>query len=184
MSVKNTEIVERLKEIRELMEISVKNIAAEIGITVDEYLRYEDGEEDVPVSLLYDVCKILNISMSELLTGDKPKLSVYSITRRDREISVDRNVHYKYKDLNSDFVGRRIEPLLVTLDPRNNDSTRHTNSHTGHEFHYCLEGSFKITIGTHEAVINEGDSIYFDSQYPHGMIALDDKPVKILVIVI
>jgi hypothetical protein len=32
-------------------------------------------------------------------------------------------------------------------------------------------------------VLNEGDSIFFDSSYQHVMEALNDKPVKLLALV-
>jgi len=41
----------------------------------------------------------------------------------------------------------------------------------------------KITINENEVILNEGDSIFFDSTYDHVMEALNDRPVKILAVV-
>ena len=46
-----------------------------------------------------------------------------------------------------------------------------------------LEGSLKITIHDNDVVLNVGDSIFFDSSYDHFMEALNDKPVKLLAVV-
>ena len=46
-----------------------------------------------------------------------------------------------------------------------------------------LEGSLKVTIHDNEVVLNEGDSIFFDSMYEHVMEALNDMPVKLLAVV-
>ena len=52
------------------------------------------------------------------------------------------------------------------------------------EYNYVLEGSLKIYIHNNEIVLNEGDSIFFDSTHRHAMIALNDKPAKFLAVII
>ncbi|MCX7615657.1 MAG: cupin domain-containing protein [Clostridiales bacterium] len=182
MSVANREIAERLRAIRELSEISAEEIAKKIGMDATDYKKYESGEADIPVSILYDITNLLKVSMTELLTGGSAKLHTYSLVRKDRGIAVDRKKEYLYQNLAYSFSGRKIEPLLVTVPVSAEDEP--LNNHPGHEFHYCLEGSYKIQIDKHILTINEGDSLYFDSHFPHGMNAVGDKPAKILVIVI
>ena len=72
----------------------------------------------------------------------------------------------------------------MTVDPKTGDEKVVFNSHPGQEFNYMIEGKLKILIDDHELILNEGDSLYFDSTLKHAMIALDDKPAKILAIVI
>ncbi len=69
----------------------------------------------------------------------------------------------------------------MTIDPRKGSPSSY--SHPGQEFEYVLEGSLKITINKNEVVLNEGDSIFFDSSYDHYMEALNDMPVKLLAVV-
>jgi quercetin dioxygenase-like cupin family protein len=42
----------------------------------------------------------------------------------------------------------------------------------------------KIIIDGHEIILNEGDSIYYDSVYTHAMKALNNKTVKMLAVVL
>ena len=184
MAVQYTEIAERLRAIRELSDTSPADLSAHLGISESEYLSYESGENDIPVSVLYEVCSFLNISMTELLTGDKDKLHIYSVVREGKGIDVERTKGYKYRSLASGFASRKIEPLLVTLEPEDKDKPLMLNSHLGQEYHYCLDGSFILYIDKYEVKVNKGDSVYFDSKYKHAMRAAGDKQVKILVIVI
>ena len=115
MSVANREIAERLRAIRELSEISAEELASKIGMDASKYKKYESGEADIPVSILYDVTNLLEVSMTELLTGGSAKLHMYSLVRKDRGIAVDRNKEYIYQNLAYSFAGRKIEPLLVTI---------------------------------------------------------------------
>lgn len=184
MSVKNIEIAERMKAIRELSEVTPEDLAGRVGMAPDEYLAYEKGEKDIPVSLLYDVCNELKITMTELLTGDTPKLHNFSVVRKSRGLAVDRNDAYIYQNLAFPFADRKVEPLLVTVPAAKRKDDYHYNAHNGQEYHYCLEGRYKISIDGKEILMGEGDSLYFDSGYPHAMKAADENDAKILVIVI
>lgn len=59
----------------------------------------------------------------------------------------------------------------------------HYNTHAGQEFNLVLEGRMQLCIGGKELILNQGDSIYFDSTLPHGMKALDQRIVKFLAII-
>ena len=58
------------------------------------------------------------------------------------------------------------------------------NNQTGHEMDVGLQGSIKCKIGEKEIILEEGDSIYFDSVYPHGIQANTDEPARFLAIVL
>ena len=52
------------------------------------------------------------------------------------------------------------------------------------EFNYILEGTMNLEIAGNDIILNEGDSVYFDSSKPHGMKALNGKKVKFLAVII
>jgi quercetin dioxygenase-like cupin family protein/DNA-binding Xre family transcriptional regulator len=183
MAIRNSEIAERLKGIRLLSEVSVTEMASKINITEAEYLAMEQGDAHIPVSILLDACSILGISMTELLTGEPAKLHTYSFVKKGRGLSVERSKAYKYENLAFTFANRKVEPLMVTVEP-NDSSEIPVNSHQGQEFHYCIEGTFLLKINNYEVIVEEGDSVYFDSNHPHGMKALNGKCAKILVVTI
>jgi quercetin dioxygenase-like cupin family protein len=64
------------------------------------------------------------------------------------------------------------------------DEDFYQNIHAGQEFNMILEGSMLLNINGKNLTLNEGDSIYFDSSLPHGMKALNDRPVKFLTVVL
>jgi uncharacterized cupin superfamily protein len=47
-----------------------------------------------------------------------------------------------------------------------------------------MEGSLMIIVDGHEIVLNEGDSIYFDSAYQHAMKAMNNQSAKFLALII
>ncbi|NLP30141.1 MAG: helix-turn-helix transcriptional regulator [Clostridiales bacterium] len=177
-------IADRIKELREISGISTESMAKELNVPVELYLEYESGKIDIPVGFLYDMAKKFNVELTAILTGDEPKLHNFALVRNGKGVVVERTKQYHYLSLAHNFINKKGEPFLVTVDPKTGDEKVVFNSHPGQEFNYMIEGKLKILIDDHELILNEGDSLYFDSTLKHAMIALDDKPAKILAIVI
>ncbi|ADE36526.1 helix-turn-helix domain-containing protein [Methanohalophilus mahii] len=182
MQEKIKEISSRVKELRGLSGISTEEIASNLDISLEEYNKYESGELDIPASILFEIAQLLKVDMTVLLTGEDPRMHIFTITRKDEGVSVERRKQYQYEGLAPNFIHKKAEPFVVTVEPQSNqDST--PNSHPGQEFDYVLEGSLKVTIHNNEIILNEGDSIYFDSNYNHSMQAVGDKTAKFLAII-
>ena len=176
------DIAQRLREIRDLSDVTVEELCEKLTIPVEKYLEIESGNVDIPISVLCEAAEYYGLSVTELLTGEQAKLNLYSLVCKDKGIGVERTKDYNYKNLAYDIASRKVEPLLVTIGKKEK-SELHMNAHKGHEFHYCLEGSFTFYIDKYEVEVREGDSLYFDSEHPHAMSSVGDQ-AKILVIVI
>jgi mannose-6-phosphate isomerase-like protein (cupin superfamily) len=176
------QIAERLKGLRESLDLSPAEMAERCERPVDEIEQYESGNRDIPMSFLFDVGQRFNVDTSTLISGQEPRMSSYFLTRYGRGTSVERTKVYKYQALASGYKHPQAEPFEVTVAP--NDNPVYLNSHKGEEFNYLLEGRLQLHINGKELILNPGDCIYFDSSYPHGMKALDDKPVKFLAIIL
>ena len=177
-------IADRIKGLRDIYKISASDMAKELNISLETFQDYESGTKDIPVSILYQLAHRFNLELSSLLTGEEPRLHTYSLTRKDRGLSVERRKEYKYQNLAQNFIHKKAEPFLVTVEPEAVETPISFNSHVGQEFDYVLEGKLKIVLGTHEIILNEGDSLFYNSGVEHGMKALDGKPVKFLAVIL
>jgi len=173
----------RIKELREIAGVSLETLAHEFSIPRETYLEFESGEVDIPVSFLFKIAHRFSVEFTDLLTGESPRLHIYSLVRSGKGISIERRQQYKYQHLAYNFMHRKAEPFLVTVEPDSPDSTANFSSHAGQEFNYVLEGRVKIVIDNHELILNPGDSLYFDSSHRHGMEALDNRPARFLAII-
>ncbi len=97
---------------------------------------------------------------------------------------MERRKQYQYENLAEKFIHKKAETFVVTVEPRKDGTKPSTNSHPGQEFDYVIQGAMKFYIHDNEIILNEGDSIFFDSQYHHAMEALNDKPAKFLAVVL
>lgn len=183
MSEQIKQIAARIKELREISGISIGALAKEFNIPEKTYEEYESGNVDIPVSFLYEIANKFNVELTAILTGEGPRLHTYALVRKDKGVGVDRRKEYKYQSLAHNFINKKAEPFLVKVEPDPQDSPIHFNSHPGQEFNYVLEGTLKIIIDGRELILNEGDSIYFDSGKNHGMKALNGKHAKFLAVI-
>ncbi|GHU08842.1 XRE family transcriptional regulator [Spirochaetia bacterium] len=163
------EIPGRIKELREVMEISVMDMAQDIGIPYGTYNQYESGALDISISTLYKIAARLGVDATVLLTGEDPRMDTASVCRAGKGVQIERYPGYEFSSLAYNFKGRTIEPLLVYLDPKKETAAPVT--HSGQEFNYVVEGVVKVTVGGREYILNTGDSIYFDAGLPHGQSA-------------
>lgn len=183
MPEKIRNIASRIRELREIAGISPETLAHEFNISRETYLEYESGDVDIPVSFLYKVAHRFNVELTDLLTGESPKLHIYALTRNGAGISVERRKQYRYQSLAYNFIHKKAEPFLVTVDP-GGAGPAGVNSHPGQEFNYVLEGTLKVIIDGHELILETGDSLFFDASFNHGMEALNNKTARFLAIII
>jgi len=165
------EVPERLRGLREACDTTPGELAEKLGVSVETYLGYEDGSVDIPISALYKVVGVFNVDLTELLTGNTPKLSTYCVVRAGRGISVDRYPGYEYKSVAFNFLHRKMEPLIVHLEYGADDPDKKLVTHSGQEFNYVVEGDVRLTLGKKDVVLHKGDCCYFDPMIPHGQSA-------------
>ena len=81
MNTQIKQIAERIKELRDILDMSSAQVAQEVGIPEEEYMLYEKAEADIPVSVLYAVASALGVDTTVLLTGETPRMEGYTVVR-------------------------------------------------------------------------------------------------------
>lgn len=178
------QISERLRGLREVLELTAERLADDCGISLEEYQKAETGTSDISVSMLHKIAGQYDIALDVLMFGEEPKMNSYFVTRAGTGTSIERSKAYKYQSLAAGFKHREADPFIVTVEPKEESDSIHFNSHPGQEFNYILEGRMRFFINDKEMVLEEGDSVYFNSNLPHAMRALDGKSVRFLAIIL
>ena len=168
-------IAERIKDLREIVDVSKEDMAAYLEMDVKTYEEYENGEHDFPFSILYSISNRLGVDVVDIMTGEAPKLKACSVVKKGEGLHMERRKEYKYEHLAYIFKNKVMEPFLVTVDLNDKDAKDHLNSHDGQEFDYVIEGKMLLHIKGTEILLSEGDAVYYDAKNPHGMQAIDGR---------
>ena len=176
-------ITERVRVLREIAGDSIEELSKALGFDPSDYRAWESGEQDFPVGALVEIAAFFKVDLSELISGAASKLKTFCITRAGHAPEVTRRPMYGYWSLAYNFHRKKAEPFIVEASSETEDKPINLNTHPGQEFNYVLEGRLLISISGHEIELNTGDCVFYDSNEPHGMKALNGKPSRFLAIV-
>lgn len=180
------EVSDRLRASREALDLTPEYMAERTQVTVEEYISLENGERDLSLSFMNNCAEALGIELVELLTGVSPKLTKYSVVRKGEGLRIERRERFEYSHLAYMFKDKRLEPMLITapyFEDQQNQPIK-LSSHEGQEFDYILSGQLKCVVGDHVVILNEGDSLYYNSTTPHGMIAVGGEECRFIAILV
>ena len=175
------EIGQRIEGLREACDVTREEMAAELEVDLDTYIKWEETGADVPISAIYHIARYFDVEFTDILTGRAAKLNTYQVVRSGEGREVDRYPGYHYDDLAWLFAGKIMQPLEVVLDP--SDEPAKLVTHGGQEFNLVLEGTVIVEWGDEEFELHPGDSIYFNPEYPHGQRCGGDIPAKFVTII-
>ncbi len=174
LDFKIKEMAGRIRELRELEGLSVEEMANKTGVSVEDYIASESGNRDLAFAFIYRCAMVLGVDVTALIEGNTPKLNAYTVTRAGGGQKVSQAHGMTYYNLAYAFRNRIAEPLYVHSVYDESAQTRdiELTTHAGQECDLVISGQLKVQIGEHTEVLSPGDSIYFDSDTPHGMIAV------------
>ena len=175
-----TQTGKRIREIRQVLDIPVAEMAQVTGVSEAEYIAHEEGKIDSSFAFLHLCAERFGLDVSDLVSGEAPKLSFYNITRGGKGMPIKRRAELEYLHLAPKLKDRHADPLYVTAQPQDENLPIPLTTHSGHEFDYVLKGSLRIQLGDKIEVLNPGDSVLLNSSNPHGMVAAGDEPCEFL----
>ena len=171
------EIALRIREMREILGYSMQKMAVLTEVTEELYRKYESGTMDLPFTFMHKCAKVFGLEITDLLEGQSAKLSGYTVTRRGKGLVTASEDGITIQDMAPMFRKKLATPYWVTYQysPELQNLPIHTTTHAGQEFNLVIKGAMRIKVGEHEEVLREGDSIFYKSSTPHGMIAVDGQ---------
>ena len=186
LDYKIQEMAARIKELREIENLSIEEMATKTGVTAAEYIACEKGEENLTFAFIYRCALAFNVDVTDIIEGTSPTLASYTVTRRQEGQRVAQAHGMEYYNLASSFRNRIAEPLYVTAAYSEEAQRKdiELTTHDGQECDIVIKGALMVQVGSHKEILHEGDSIYYDSSTPHGMIAVEGTDCLFYAIVL
>ena len=170
------EVAGRIKGLREAKGYTQEELAKLSGVSLEEYRALEQGEMDFSFTFIYKCAKACAVEVVDILEGRSTTLTSFAITRKGEGLKILKQHGVEYNNLAPKFKDKLAEPFLVKFPyiPEEQDAPMKLNSHNGQEFDVIVKGSLKVQVGNHVDILHEGDSIFYNSLIPHGMIAASE----------
>ena len=180
------EIAGRIRELREIEGLTAADMAKKTAVSEEEYLACENGRSDLNFAFIYRCALAFGVDVTDIIEGQSPNLKSYTVTRRGEGQRIEKAHGMTYYNLAASFKNRIAEPLYVksVFSEEAQHRDIELTTHTGQECDLIIDGKLKVQVGEHKEVLGPGDSIYYDSSTPHGMIAVDGRDCIFYAIVL
>ncbi len=179
---------EKIKSLRENQSISVEELAERSGLSTEQIERIENNIDLPSLAPLIKIARVLGVRLGTFLDDqDEMGPVVCRKSEATDSISFSNNAiqsrkHMEYHSLSKSKADRHMEPFIIDVTPTE-DSDFVLSSHEGEEFIMVLEGTMEISYGKHTYLLEEGDTIYYDSIVPHHVHAYQGQAAKILAVI-
>ncbi len=180
------EIAVRIREMREIFGFTIKEMAEKTEVSVEQYIQYENGQLDFPFTFIHKCSLAFGIGITDLLEGHSAHLSSYTVTRKGEGQETAKEAGIRIQNLAPMFRKKIAEPYWVRYEYNEELQNKpiHLTKHSGQEFDFVMSGRLKIQIGDNVEYLSEGDSIYYNSSTPHGMIAVDGRECLFVAVIL
>ena len=181
-----TEVAMRIRELRDIVGYTTAEMAEKTQLDEKQYIEYESGVVDLPFTFVHNCALVFNVELTQLLEGRTARLTNYTVTRKGGGQVTAREQGIEIVNLAAEFRRKIAEPYRVRYEYSEEQQDQPINlvRHPGHEFDYILSGALKVQVGSHTEILFEGDSIYYDSSTPHGMIAVGGEACTFCAVVL
>lgn len=162
-------IGQKLKELRKEQKRTLKDLAEQTGVSISFLSQVERGKSSVTLESLKKIADALKVNPTIF----------FSNSSQGDDLDAIRQQFY-YQDLSNGIVDASYLPILVTLQPGENEGNAF--SHSGHEFLFVIEGTLTVVIDGKEENLEEQQSTMFDANKTHYWYNLTNKVVRFLVV--
>lgn len=180
------EMAKRIKTLREIEGASIEQMAQRVGVSIEEYTACESGESDLNFAFIYRCALAFGVDVTDIIQGSSPTLTSYDLTRAGQGQKIQKAHGMTYYNMAAAYKNRIAEPLYVraTYSEELQHKDIALTTHEGQECDLIISGRLKVQIGAHSEILSPGDSIYYDSSTPHGMIAVGGSDCEFYAIVL
>ena len=186
LDLKIQEMAARIRDLREIVGLTTEEMAQKTDVSVEEYLRCENGKSDLNFAFIYRCAMAFGVNVTDIIEGYSPNLKSFTVTRAGAGQEIAEAHGMTYYNLAYAFQNRIAEPLYVKCkyDEAAQNREMELTTHAGQECDIVVEGNLLVQVGEHREILGPGDSIYYDSDTPHGMIAVNGKDCVFYAIVL
>ncbi|MEZ5926583.1 MAG: XRE family transcriptional regulator [Hyphomicrobiaceae bacterium] len=173
-----------VRKFREELDMTIIELAKSAGMSAGMLSKIENGATSPSLSSLQSLSRALHVPVTALFKGFEETRDA-TFVRAGTGLTIERRgtrAGHQYQLLGHTPGGPLIvEPYLITLTEQ--ADVFPIFQHDGLEFIYMLEGEVDYRHGNRTYRLLPGDSLYFDSDAPHGPEVLRKLPIRFLSVI-
>ncbi len=175
----------QVRQFRQDLDMTVAEVAKLAGLSSGMLSKIENGMTSPSLATLRALSRALNVPVTSFFRKFEEQRDA-TYVKAGEGLPIERRgtrAGHLYHLLGHS-VGHRtsVEPYLITLTEKS--EVFPLFQHSGTEFIYVLEGRVIYRHGSQTYDMGPGDSLFFDSDVPHGPEELVALPVRMLSLIV
>jgi transcriptional regulator with XRE-family HTH domain len=178
-------IGDKLKSLRLRRKIGLVELSRHTGLSPALLSKLEHGKLYPTLPTLSRIALVFSVGL-DYFFGDEKERHTFALTRKKERLRFPEapgadEPAFEFESLDYLATDRKFNAYLADFLPLAPEKVK-LHQHAGVEFIYVLKGTLALKVGTEVEHLEAGDSLYFDSQLPHGYARAGAKPCSALVI--
>jgi transcriptional regulator with XRE-family HTH domain len=173
-----------VRNLRKMANLTLSGLSSASGMSISALSKIENGQISPTFVNMMRLAEGLKMHIADLVTFDlQPQIpsARFSITRRSEQ-SFTETDHYGFAALCGSLQSKRMKPIVTRVRPENLNNPIEKFAHDGEEFLYVLKGVILIRTEYYKPILlEEGDSMYFDSTMPHCYVSGTEQEAEAFV---
>lgn len=171
-----------LRSHRRRAGFTLETLADRAGLTKSYLSKVERGLSMPSIAVALKIARALDMDVGQLFSDD-PDESSMTVDRRAQRAEVaegDGPGTAVYDPMATQMLRKSMQPFIV--HPMTEPATEYME-HAGEEFIFVQSGTVEVSIPNQVITLEQGDSMYFDSNTPHRMQSVSAHRAVLLVVV-
>ncbi len=165
------QVGEILRSMRKSLNMSLKDVAEQSGLSVSFVSAVERGQSDISIGRLSRLAQVFHQDIGTLLGYTGHRSTPQFVSDNDR-LTIDRGAGIDYTVFHLGSIG--FELITADFEPRT--ATRDTIVHQGLDIIYMVKGELVLEYNGRDYPLRVGDCVVYSGAYPHGFRNESDKP--------
>ncbi len=178
----------RLKMLRKKNRFSLDTLSQMTGVTKSYLSKLERGLSQPSISIILRLASAYGLSVADLVDEHVSEPGDIAIVRKSErklirmpEVAGEGLGSMRYQILGGAGSEWALAPFIA-LPPMEFPDEDAVMPHDGEEFIFVVQGVVEIKIGERIFRLNSGDSVHFNSEYPHRFRSVGKKAAEVLVV--
>ena len=176
---------DKLRALRLRRKMGLVELAKHTGLSPALLSKLEHGKLYPTLPTLSRIALVFSVGLEHFFSDERQK-HLFALARKKERLRFPeapglKDAAFQFESLDYPATDRKFNSYLADFRNVPEEKMR-VHQHPGVEFIYVLKGRLALKIGQDTEFLEAGDSLYFDSQLPHGYSRAGATPCSALVV--
>jgi len=160
----------KIRALRTKRKLGLVQLGEHTGLSAGLLSKIERGQLIPTLPTLLRIAQVFGVGLENFFIDSSERPTVAVVRKKDRLRLPDRpdedSPSYFFESLDFPVTDRKMEAYYAEFEAHSKPAAPH--KHAGAEIIFVISGQLVVNIDGDDTMLGEGDSMYFDSGFPHS----------------